>query len=115
MSKKYLLIFTAVIMTGLTIGCSNKVNNINFVPDYTQLNSTPKKQGPITIQVKLDTPPFVSAQANELSGIALMDDGKIIKYQTLKTGTTFTATTIVYESKWVKIESHPTTGSEAQT
>jgi hypothetical protein len=115
MSKKFLLIFTAVVITGINSGCSNKLNNTFFDPGLTQVNSAPKDPDPITVLVTLDMPPFISQQAAELSGIALMDDGKIIKYQTLKTANSFTATTTVYISKWVKLESHPTTTPEAQT
>lgn len=90
--------------------CSEQSNIV--MPDVPQVNSSTKKDKDITIQAKLDAPPFIS-QGNEFSAIALMDDGKIIKYQTFKTGKA--PTTIVYQSKWVVLESHPTTANEANT
>lgn len=115
MSKKLLFVFTAVVLTGITYGCSSKLNNTFLDPVFVQVDSLPLKPEPITVQVTLDIPSFISQQATELSGIALMDDGKIIKYQTLKNGDSYTATTTVYVSKWVKLESHPTISTEAQT
>jgi hypothetical protein len=114
MSKKLPLLFTVAAIAGITNGCS-RLDNSSFSPDFPQIYSAPQNEDPITIQVKLDAPPFLSEQPSELSGIALMDDGKIVKYQTLKAGSSFTATTTIYESKWVKLESHSTTGAEAQT
>jgi hypothetical protein len=115
MSKKYLLVFIALVMSGTANSCSKRVNNNSFVPDNSQVLSATAAEEPITIQVALDTPPFITAQTGELSGVALLDDGKIIKYQTLKIGATYAATTIVYEKKWVILESHKTTSTEAQT
>src|SRR5689334_3565443 len=114
MSKKLPLVVTVAAMAGFSHGCS-KLDNTYFSPEISQIYSAPQQEEPITIQVKLDMPPFISEQPQELSGIALLDDGKIIKYQTLKNGSSFMATTTVYESKWVKIESHATTSAEAQT
>lgn len=89
--------------------CSQQSNII--MPDIPQdANTSAKKQ--VTIMAKLDTPAFV-AQGSELSAVALMDDGKIIKYQTFKSGKA--PTTIVYKSKWVVLESHNTTANEANT
>jgi hypothetical protein len=103
----------AILLSAFTFGCSSNVNNV-IVSELSQIN-TVKKEAPITVLVKLDVPPFISTPAGELSGIAVMDDGKIVKYQTVKTARGVTATTTTYASKWVKIESHPTTENEAQT
>ncbi|MFN8578946.1 MAG: hypothetical protein U0354_19130 [Candidatus Sericytochromatia bacterium] len=90
--------------------CSEQSNIV--MPDIPQVNSSAKKDKDITTRARLDAPPFIS-QGNEFSAIALMDDGKIIKYQTFKASKA--PTTIVYQSKWVVLESHPTTANEANT
>lgn len=85
--------------------------NTNYVfPEVEQAQSSAKKE--ITTKARLDTPPFI-AQGNEFSVVAIMDDGKIIKYQTFKAGKP--PATIVYQSKWNILESHQTTASEANT
>ncbi len=102
----------AVVVFLTAFGCSSNVNN--FIPDVNQIN-TLKKESPITILIKLDNPPFVTSSTGELSGFSVMDDGKIVKYQTIKTAKVVTAKTTIYASKWVVLESHATTENEAQT
>lgn len=92
----------------LYLNACSQQNNL-VLPEIEQINSSAKKD--ITILAKLDTPPFIS-QGSELSAIAMMDDGKIIKYQTVKGKS---PTTIVYQSKWNVLESHATNASEANT
>ena len=85
--------------------------NTNYVfPEVEQAQSAAKDE--ITIKARLDNPPFIT-QGNEFSAVAVMDDGKIIKYQTFKAGKA--PTTIVYQNKWTVLESHQTTASEANT
>lgn len=116
MNKALKTILSVSLFAIFTFGCSSGNSPVMLLPDSpSQINSVPKEDT-ITIKVKLDTPAFISESTGELSGVALMDDGKIFKYQTIKVGTSSVkVTTIVYESKWVKLESHPTTASEAET
>ena len=116
MSKRFSLFFTSLVILLSNYSCATNttLNNPLLNDDLSQSLSTPKKETPIT-RVIMDNPPFIN-QGSELSGLAVMADGKIVKYQTIKNaGSTATATTIVYQSKWVKIESHPTTSNEAET
>jgi hypothetical protein len=105
--KRLIPVFLSVSFLYLN-SCSQQ-NNI-VMPDIPQVDASAKKE--VTTKAKLDTPPFIS-QSSDFSAVALMDDGKIIKYQTFKSGKA--PTTTVYQSKWVVIESHPTTANEANT
>lgn len=106
--KKLIPVFLSLSFLYLN-SCSQQSNII--MPDIPQdINSSAKKD--ITINAKLDTPAFIN-QGSEISAVALMDDGKIIKYQTFKNGKS--PTTVVYRSKWVILESHNTTANEANT
>ncbi len=88
--------------------CSQNSNVI--IPEINKVDASAKKD--VTTLATLDNPPFIN-QGVEFSAIATMSDGKIIKYQTFKAGKV--PTTIVYQSKWIVIESHQTTGTEANT
>lgn len=107
------LILSGVVAVGI-VSCSSNNNQTVLLPlEETNIQNTTKD---ITTRVKLDTPPFVTQQKQELSSVAMMDDGKIYKYQTIKTDQgKVTATTFVYMKKWDVLESHPTTVVEAET
>ena len=96
------------------VACSSSNNSAILIPlEEINVQNTTKD---ITTRVKLDTPPFVTQQKQELSSVAMMDDGKIYKYQTIKTDQgKVTANTFVYMKKWDVLESHPTTVVEAET
>lgn len=107
--KKIASIILSVSALSYITACSNSQQTL-IVPDVQQ-PATDTQAASIT-RARLDNPPFIS-QGAEFSAIAMMDDGKIIKYQTFKPAKT--PTTIVYQSKWNVLESHPTTTTEATT
>ena len=103
------LIIAILSTSFLTLNACSQNSNL-IIPQINQVQSSAKKD--VTTRAKLDSPPFIT-QGAEFSAIALMDDGKIIKYQTFKSGKA--PTTIVYQSKWNILESHQTTVNEANT
>lgn len=107
MKKLFAIVFTTLISSNIS-ACNNSQNTM-ILPEIVQTQSNNQD---ITTRAKLDNPPII-AQGAELSVVALMDDGKIIKYQTVKSGKA--PTTIVYQSKWTVLDTHPTTSSEANT
>ncbi len=114
MNKKILLV--PFLVSIFSFSCSNLNNQVLNDPIILDNSSNvSSKEAPFVTKIKLDPVPFISQQANELSAIALNDDGRIYKYQTLKSGAGFQATTFLYQNKWSLIESHPTTALEAQT
>lgn len=108
MKKLSGLILVTLIST--YISACNKAETTLVLPDPVQINSN-NTSAPST-RAKLDSTPFIT-QGTELSAIAVMDDGKIIKYQTFSTAKA--PTTIIYQSKWSVLESHATTSNEATT
>lgn len=107
------LVLASTLLSSI-VACSSSNNSAMLIPlEEINVQNTTKD---ITTRVKLDTPPFITQQKQELSSVAMMDDGKIYKYQTIKTDQgKVTATTFVYMKKWEVLESHPTTVVEAET
>ncbi|MFN8674653.1 MAG: hypothetical protein U0457_21545 [Candidatus Sericytochromatia bacterium] len=119
MKKLYSLLLVSLFTTVLG-ACNTQQNNLpDLKIDQSVINSkTPDiitNQDDIHILIKLDSTPFLSQATGELSAVALNDDGRIYKYQTIKNGNTVQATTFLYKTKWNLLESHPTTALEAQT
>lgn len=110
--KKTLFTFVFASLSLMMFSCSSQQQVLQPLESVESLS----KKDDITIKVELDTPPFLSQQKNEISGVAKMSDGKLIKYQTLKDDKgKVTAATIVYWKKWEILETHNTNPTEAST
>lgn len=110
--KKTLFTFALISSSLMMFSCSSQQQVLQPIENVESL----AKKDDISIKVELDTPPFLSQQKNEISGIARMSDGKLIRYQTLKDDKgKVTANTIVYWKKWDIQETHNTTPTEANT
>jgi hypothetical protein len=110
--KKTLFTFALISSSLMMFSCSSQQQVLQPIENVESL----AKKDDISIKVELDNPPFLSQQKNEISGIARMSDGKLIRYQTLKDDKgKVTATTIVYRTKWEIQETHSSTPTEANT
>jgi hypothetical protein len=108
MKKALILILSSFILTS----CSTSNINNQF-DNFLQVNNNTKKDN-ITQKIVLDNPAFQSS-GTELSVFAILDDKKIVKYQTKKSGASVMAITTVYKSKWVELEVRNTTAMDADT
>lgn len=107
MKKTLILLLSSFILT------SCNASNINQFDDLLQVNNNTKKDD-VTPKIVLDNPAFQNSGA-ELSVFAILDDKKIVRYQTRKSGASVMAVTTVYKSKWVELEVRNTTAMDADT
>lgn len=110
--KKSLLFVCSLSLLALSSCAEKQTTLVNEVLPTNDVTASSKN---IPLRIKLDSVPFLTGASAELSGVALNDDGRIYKYQTTQNGSTFKATTFLYQSKWNLLESHNTTALEAQT
>lgn len=110
--KKSLISICSLSLLAIS-ACAEKQTTLTN--EFTQTNDVVASSKTIPSRIKLDSVPFLTGASAELSGVALNDDGRLYKYQTIQNGATFKATTFLYQNKWNLVESHTTTALEAQT
>jgi hypothetical protein len=107
--------YIAFVLTSFILNSCNSLN-INQFEDILQVNNSNNniKKDNINQKIVLDNPAFYNS-GTELSVFAVLDDKKIIKYQTKKSGSSVMAITTIYKSKWVELEVRNTTAMDADT